>query len=246
MMSTVLVLSRALHFGATLLLFGGFVIWLAVVCPATRAPDRVASDIGERVGRFLRIAAWWALSVALFSGAVWLIVGSALISGRPIAEMTSGDTLGRVVTGTLFGHVWIARFVPIVALCALLVTRMALPPGRRSHAVTWLALGVAFGLLASLALVGHLAAARGVERYVRIAVDIVHLVAAGLRVVVVATGVEVPKAEVPMAGARSSSVPTSRRRTRCSPARGPTGARDSRRITSNGSSITAAICGGAG
>ncbi len=178
-MNALLVLSRALNFGAALLLFGGFVLALAVVDPATRAGEPVATAIRERVGRFLRIAAWWALGVALLSGLVWLIVEAALISRRPIAEATGGDTLGLVLTGTVFGRVWIARFVLIVALGMLLVAggSMTREPPQRTR--TWVALGVAAGLLASLALVGHLAAERGPERYVRIAVDLAHLVAAG-------------------------------------------------------------------
>ncbi len=98
-MDALLVLSRALHFGAALLLFGGFLLSLAVVDPATRAGEPVATAIRERVGRFLRIAAWWALGAALLSGLVWLIVEAALISRRPIAEATGGDTLGLVLTG---------------------------------------------------------------------------------------------------------------------------------------------------
>ena len=178
-MNMLLVLSRTLHFAAALLLFGGFLLSLAVAVPATRGGEQTAVDIGERVGRFLRIVAWWALGVSLFSGAAWLIVEAALIGRGSIAEVTSGETLGLVVTGTVFGRVWIARFALIVALGVLLVARVSRPLERRSRADAWLALGLAAGLLGSLALVGHVAAARGEERYIRIVVDIVHLVAAG-------------------------------------------------------------------
>ncbi len=44
---------------------------------------------------------------------------------------------------------------------------------------TWLALALAGGYLASLALVGHAADGQGAERFLRITTDVVHLLAAG-------------------------------------------------------------------
>ncbi len=178
-MDTLLGLSRTLHFAATLLLFGGFVLSLAVVGPITVAPQRPEAGILERIDRFLRSAAWWGLVVALLSGVAWLVVGSALISGRPITEMMRGDTLGRVVTGTLFGRVWSARLVLAVTLGVLLSVHASLPLNRWPRGSRWIALAMAALLLASLALVGHVAAAPGTGRYVWIAADVVHLLAAG-------------------------------------------------------------------
>ena len=85
-MNSLLVVSRALHFAAVLLMFGGLLLSLVVVAPATRTSQ--AGDVNERVRGFLRAAGWWGLGVSLLSGVAWLFLEAALMSGQPIAEVT--------------------------------------------------------------------------------------------------------------------------------------------------------------
>ena len=176
-MNSLLVCSRALHFGAALLIFGGLVLALAVVGPATRASRPAAAAVDERVAGFLRAAGWCGLGVSLLSGAAWLLLEAALMSGQSIAEATTGGALWLVLTGTGFGSVWMWRLVLAAALGALMVAHAAAVRERRSLESARLAL--AGGYLASLALVGHAADGQGAERTLRLGADVVHLLAAG-------------------------------------------------------------------
>ncbi len=177
-MNTLLVVSRALHFGAVLLIFGGLVFALVVVGPATRTSRVAAIDLNERVQAFLRAAGWWGLGASLLSGAAWLFLEAALMSGHPLPEVT-GDALWLVLTRTQFGRVWMWRFGIAGALGALMFAAARGGRKRESFTETSLTLVLAAGYLASLALVGHAADGRGVERLFRITTDVVHLLAAG-------------------------------------------------------------------
>ena len=152
---------------------------LVVVGPATRTSQPAAVDVNERVRGFLRAAGWWGLGVSLLSGVAWLFLEAALMSGQPIAEVTSGGALWLVLTGTGFGRVWMWRFGIATALGALMFAQAAATRDRSSLKGTWLALALAGGYLASLALVGHAADGHGAERFLRITTDVVHLLAAG-------------------------------------------------------------------
>jgi len=176
-MNSLLVLSRALHFAAALLMFGGLALALVIVGPATRTSQR--GDVNERVRGFLRAAGWCGLGVSLLSGVAWLYLEAALMSGQPIAEVTSSGALWLVLTKAGFGRVWMWRFGIAPALGALMFTQAASARDRWSMKGTWLAFAIAGGYLASLAFVGHAADGHGAERFVRIATDVVHLLAAG-------------------------------------------------------------------
>jgi putative copper export protein/mono/diheme cytochrome c family protein len=178
-MSSLLVFSRALHFAAVLALFGGLVLALAVVRPATRTSQPDTMEVNERIRGFLRAAGWWGLGVSLLSGAAWLLVEAALVGRQSIAEGASGGALWLVLTKTAFGRVWIWRLGLATALGALMFARATAPRDRWSLKGTWLALALAGGYLASLALVGHSATGQGAERYVRCGADAVHALAAG-------------------------------------------------------------------
>ena len=178
-MNSLLVLSRALHFAAVLALFGGLVLALAVVGPATRTLQAAPMDADERIRGFLRVAGWWGLGVSLLSGAAWLLVEAALVGRQSIAQAASGGALWLVLTKTAFGRVWIWRLGFATALGALMFAQATAPRARWSLKGAWLALALAGGYLASLALVGHSATGQGAERYLRRGADVVHLLAAG-------------------------------------------------------------------
>jgi copper resistance protein D len=178
-LSSLLVVSRALHFAAALLIWGGLVLALVVVDPAAQTSQPIAVDVNERVRGFLRTAGRWGLGVSLLSGIAWLFLEAALMSGQPIAEATRGDTLWLVLTGTGFGRVWMWRFAIAATLGALMFAQAAAVRDRSSSKGTWLPLALAGGYLASLALVGHAADGQGAERFLRITTDAVHLLAAG-------------------------------------------------------------------
>jgi len=178
-LNSLLVASRALHFAAVLLMFGGLVLALVVVGPAARTAQPAAVDVNARVLRFLWVAGWWGWGVSLLAGAAWLFLEAALMSGQPIAEATSGGALWLVLTRTGFGRVWMWRSGIAAMLGALMFAQAMAARERRSLRGHGIAIALAGGYLASLALVGHAADGQGAERYLRITADVVHLLAGG-------------------------------------------------------------------
>ena len=154
----VLAAVRALHFAATILLFGQFV-YATAVSPGRWPP------------RFFAIAAT-SLVVLFASALAWLGLEAISMSGLPASEALSAPTLGTVLTATQFGRVWLARMV----LCGALVVLAAALPGRAMR-IPGLALSAI--LLGALSAMGHAASGRGTSGVVHLASDAAHLVAAG-------------------------------------------------------------------
>jgi copper resistance protein D len=147
---------RAMHFAAAIVLFGQFVYAGAV------APERRAPLPSPRV-------AVVALVLLLASALAWIALEALAMSGLPLAQALSADTLGIVATQTLFGQVWIARMVLAVALIVVLLYR-------RAHVAAAL---LAALVLATIALSGHAVGDKGVDRVVHVCADALHLLAAG-------------------------------------------------------------------
>jgi putative copper export protein/mono/diheme cytochrome c family protein/peroxiredoxin len=172
-MNTLLVIVRAVHFGAALLLLGELVFSTVVAGPALR----VAVDGGDDVRRWIRAAARWSLGASIVAAVAWLGLEAALMSGLSIDDAMRGGALGIVLAKTTFGRVWVIRFGLAVLLGVLMIVDAR--RARRSAGIRWGALALAAGYVASLALTGHAAAGQGGEYYVRIAADATHLLAAG-------------------------------------------------------------------
>jgi len=152
---------RALHFAATVALFGELVFALAIARPDARALARLA-----------RVAAW-ALGIAAVSGVLWLAAQAQSMSGAPLSR----ETLAAVLGETLFGRVAALRLALALALAAVVVLlRRSRPGGAPVLAAAAL---VAGALLASIAWSGHAAAEAGADRVVHLSADVLHLLAAG-------------------------------------------------------------------
>ncbi|HEY6239967.1 MAG TPA: copper homeostasis membrane protein CopD [Burkholderiales bacterium] len=168
---------RVAHFAAAVALAGEFAFALCVARPAVRGcGDAAGAWLGVRQ-RLVRVATW-CLGLVLVSGALWLLVQAAAMSGAPFADALDRKMLGAVLAETLFGRVWIARLVLAAALGgALFSLRRA---SRRSETPILVACATLAGsLLASLAWAGHAAAEQGADRVVHLSADVVHLLAAG-------------------------------------------------------------------
>ena len=151
-MPELIAVARFFHFAAAIALAGefAFLAWVA------RSPGLVA--------RARRAAAAW-LAVLLVSGVLWFFA--------QVAVMSEGDAFDSAALLTLFGQVAIARLVLAIALGAALLFI-------RSETVRVAACGALSALLlATLAASGHGAAEQGVDRAVHLAVDAMHLLAAG-------------------------------------------------------------------
>lgn len=171
-MNALLAAARAIHFAATIWLFGE----LAFACALSNWRGRgEPAGPGEALRRRLPSVARWSIAIGIASAVAWLAAVAATMSGMPLSRAIDASTLVAVVGGTLFGKVWIAR------VCLACVLLLALRPRSAGRSGWGLALRtVAAGAyLASLAWTGHAAAAEGPWRDAQIISDVVHLLAAG-------------------------------------------------------------------
>lgn len=178
-MNDLLVLTRAIHYGAVLWLFGEFVLFGAVVAPACRRVSAdVPGDLGSEQRRLIRVASW-GVAIGIASSIAWLLLEAANMSGAPLAAAISGDTLGVVVRETLFGRIWAIRLALSLLLAAMLWFASGNPSPRRGTVLTigGTLLGGAYA--ATLAGTGHAAIGAMADRYVHLGCDAVHLLAAG-------------------------------------------------------------------
>jgi putative copper export protein/mono/diheme cytochrome c family protein/peroxiredoxin len=171
-MNELLASARAVHFAATIWLFGELV--LACALSNWRGRDAPAGP-GEALRRRLPSVARWSIAIGIASALAWLAAVTATMSGKPLPLAIDASTLGAVVGGTLFGQVWIARVCLACVLLLALWSRSARRSGWRVAFWTVVA-GV---YLAALAWTGHAAAAAGPWRGVQIISDVLHLLAAG-------------------------------------------------------------------
>jgi putative copper export protein/mono/diheme cytochrome c family protein len=160
---------RTLHFASAALLCGLTLFLLFVGEPAFRLA--VLSDLAQLNRRF-RTLAWGAIVLSVLTGAAWLIILSARISGAPLGD---ADAIRAVLTGTTFGHVWLLRFCLVLLIGGLLLrfdksrgwrTRGDIAGGALLCAaiigsLAWTGHGVAGPLLESLGDAAHLVAAGG-------------------------------------------------------------------------------------
>jgi putative copper resistance protein D len=161
---------RWMHLAASVALAGGAVM-LLIAGPSDR-PTACAWQ--ARVTR----AAWWLLLVALLAGVGVLAHQTARLEGRASAALEPHALL-RVATQTQSGLVWLVRLGLLLVAGLFVVARL-----RVAARVDWLALhgetaGLALLALGLLSAAGHAAAAEPSAARA-IAVDFVHLAAAGL------------------------------------------------------------------
>ena len=170
---------RAVHFAATIAATGVVFFIVCVAAPAFRLAHRLADAKRVRLALFPQLAfiAWFSLVLAVGSGAVWLVLTAASMSGQPPADVLSGGILWTVLAQTQFGLDWTAR---VILACLLAATFVPLLSAQRDRAA-WIdavAVVLAAALIGTLAWAGHAAGGEGVEGIVHPAADFLHLVAA--------------------------------------------------------------------
>jgi putative copper export protein/mono/diheme cytochrome c family protein/peroxiredoxin len=171
-MNVLLASARAVHFAATMWLFGELL--LACALSVWRARDGPAGP-GEALRRRLPSVARLCIAIGIASAVAWLAAVAATMSAMPLPRAIEPATLGAVVGHTLFGKVWIARLFVASLLLLALWPRRAGYSGRRLGASTV----VAGAYLAALAWMGHAAAAEGPWRGAQLVSDVLHLLTAG-------------------------------------------------------------------
>jgi putative copper resistance protein D len=177
--NTLLVGARALHYASAMLLFGELVFLVAVAKRARRGTGYAAPGEAGDIQHRLLVVAICSVVASIASGVAWLAAEAASMSGMPLGQALNGHTFALVLGETVFGHVWVLRYGLIIAFCALLLgMRRSVKDERRSRLEVG-ALLVAGVYLAALAWVGHAAAGQGLDRFIQIVADMVHLLAAG-------------------------------------------------------------------
>ncbi|ABE64983.1 copper resistance D (plasmid) [Nitrobacter hamburgensis X14] len=161
-----LIVVRAIHFTATAVTAGSMLFRVAVAEPA------LGSGAPATAARMQSLSvAWIGLAIAAVSGAIWVLLEAAAMSGLSLSEAMTADILSTVLNETQFGLVSEIRLALASTLAACLAcSRM---PWTR-----WPALTSAFGLIAALAWAGHAGSSVGLIGLLHLTADVLHLTAA--------------------------------------------------------------------
>ena len=175
-MTDPLVYARFLHFAATIAATGVvfFVVLILGAAARSGADDR---RIMKALRPPLAIMAWSGLALALISGAAWLVLTAAAMSGQSVADALAPDVLWTVLSQTTFGIDWLLRLVLACVLAAALPRLLSAEADKPSWLQAVAALAAA-AFVGSLAWAGHAIGGEGVEGVLHPAADVLHLIAA--------------------------------------------------------------------
>ena len=170
-MLTALIITRAVHIAASMLLAGTFTFDLIALGLTDRS---VGTDLNDVEQRLIHLVLW-SLITALLSALFWFWLEVASMSELSLKNALSATAWGTVLFGTQFGRVWQLRLALIAAAFVLVASALAQVKARRMLIpVLWL---VSVVLLVSLAWISHAAAAT--KRPFGASSDMLHLCAAG-------------------------------------------------------------------
>jgi putative copper resistance protein D len=166
-----LVAVRTIHLLSSALAAGALMFASIVAEPAFRSVSDSGPALADRFRKWAARLVYFALGLALLSGAAWLVLLARRIGDDPgLAETT-----WTLLTQTQFGAVWQLRFACAIVLAALLFASMRRGPQRSVfHGAA--VVGAVF--VGTLAWSGHGGATPGNTGTVHTAADILHLIAA--------------------------------------------------------------------
>ncbi|HSF57653.1 MAG TPA: copper homeostasis membrane protein CopD [Candidatus Binatia bacterium] len=171
---------RFIHLASVLLLVGTFSFDLLVSRPAVRvAGAKIADDLQSFSKSLLRMARW-SLWLAAITAILGLFIKIATAADLSLLESFNPSTIVSFLSGTQFGTVWLVRMVVLCLLAAMLSPEFF---GWLNRNSTQLFVGgsiLSAILLMSLAVAGHASAAEGTTLLLRIGIDALHLLAAGV------------------------------------------------------------------
>ncbi|MGA7803540.1 copper homeostasis membrane protein CopD [Bradyrhizobium sp.] len=162
-----IIVARAIHFTASAMIAGGLVFRSTVADPALRSEPKASGIVESQIRRMV----WICLPIAVLSGLAWVLVLTMSLSDEGLGEAVTSGALRDVLGLTQFGWMSQIRFALAVGLAVSLVFD-------RSAPWRWLALGLAVGLMASMAWTGHAASTAHALGYLQLAADTLHLCAA--------------------------------------------------------------------
>jgi putative copper resistance protein D len=163
---------RAIHFAATLMAAGVVFFVVFVAAPALRGAD---DDKAVRAALWPQLAfiGWFSLVLAIGSGAAWLILTAAAMSGQPPDDLSSG-VLWTVLAQTHYGLALIVRLIAVGILAVIFALLLSAQGRSWVAAVAMLSAAVFSG---ALAWSGHALGGQGAEGIIHPAADILHLIA---------------------------------------------------------------------
>lgn len=162
-----MIAARAVHFAATAMTVGSIFFGIFIAKPVLQHHAPAAISFKRRIRPFI----WSCLLLAVISGAIWLLLQTASMSGIPLIEALTADMLSTVIDETQFGEVTTIRAGLAVCLSVCLVYD-------RAVVVQWIGLATAAGFVSSLAWTGHAGSTVGAAGYLHLAADVLHLVTA--------------------------------------------------------------------
>jgi copper resistance protein D len=153
MLTAQLIIARAVHIAASILLGGILTFDLVVFAPAGQRGSRDLHEIERR----LFCLAVWSLIAALLSALLWFWLEVASMSGLSLKDVFYTAAWRAVLVETQFGRVWQLRLGLIAAAFALVAALLAKVKARRALIpVLWV---VSIVFLVSLAWTSDAAAA---------------------------------------------------------------------------------------
>jgi copper resistance protein D len=165
-----LIIARAVHIAASILLAGIFSFDLVILAPAGRLGS---GDFHEIERRLFRLAVW-SLIAALLSALFWFWLEVVSMSALPLKNAVSATAWRTVLFETQFGRVWQLRLCLIASGFALVASGLVKVKARSALVpVLWL---LSVVLLVSLAWISHAAAT---AHPLGLLGDVLHLCAAG-------------------------------------------------------------------
>jgi putative copper resistance protein D len=170
-----LIYVRTVHFASTMLVAGVVFFTVFVFNPAARVSG--GTHAAAEIRLWNRLLAWSALVLAAISGAGWLFVNAAAMSGNKLIEVLPSGALTIVLTQTTFGHDWLIRGALALGLIAIFASLFA-DRGRNSAWFEVAAVITAAAFVGALAWAGHAAGGLGSEAIIHPAADVLHLIAA--------------------------------------------------------------------
>lgn len=176
-MHDLLIYVRTVHFASTILIVGIVFFTVTVLNPAGRIAGGEAR-FAANVKAWNRLLAWSALVLAVISGAGWLFLTAAAMSGDNLVDVLPSGVLGTVLTETTFGRAWLIRTVLAAGLAAMFVPFFSLRSSRNPMWLDSAAIVAAAAFVGGLAWAGHAAGGLGTEAIVHPAADVLHLIAA--------------------------------------------------------------------
>jgi putative copper export protein/mono/diheme cytochrome c family protein len=173
-----LMLARTAHFAAAAMLSGVtfFVLFVAepVWARAFRGPEDAVTGLRRQ---FVGLG-WMMLALSVASGFVWLVVLTSRLTGQSLQAAMAGGGIWKVLTETRFGNDWLVRAV-LAMLIAISIKRLEPLRGWPSRWEGAAAVLLSAAFMASLAWAGHGGANVGPAGVFQVAVDALHLAAAG-------------------------------------------------------------------